>query len=349
MLTVQKTAEITGASLVSGNPGREISSIASFDDAGPGELTFADQPEFLSKLENTRAGAVLVPEGTAANSNCPAALLASPSPRLAFFKIVEHLFPKPGLVEGVHPSAVIGDNVSLGSGTCIAANATVGNNVVIGAGTHIMGNVYIGDNCIIGDDCEIKPNATLMERTRLGHRVIVHSGAVIGSDGYGFAQNNGEHSRLIHTGHVEIGNDVEIGACTTIDRGTLGVTRIGDGVKTDNQVHIAHNVKIGDNTLVVAQVGIAGSTAIGKNVIIAGKAGISGHLTIGDNAIVGPYAGVSANVPHGEIVSGLPHMPHKTWLKVANIISRLPGMRTKLLSLEKRIKKIEHTESTDTE
>jgi UDP-3-O-[3-hydroxymyristoyl] glucosamine N-acyltransferase len=165
---------------------------------------------------------------------------------------------------------------------------------------------------------------------------------VIGSDGYGFAQNAGTHEKLIHTGHVTIGNHVEIGACNTIDRGTLGVTCLGNGVKTDNLVHIAHNVKIGDNTLVVAQVGIAGSTCIGKNVIIAGKAGISGHLTIGDSAIVGPYAGVSKDVPENEIVSGIPHMAHKTWLKVANIIPRLPEMRKKIFSFEKRLKNLEN-------
>jgi len=319
---------------------------ASFDDAGPKDLTFAVDQSYLSRLDQTRAGAILVPDSFSPDKTYQAALLACPTPKISFFKVIEHLYPRPKLKEEVHFTSVIGENVTIGKGTCIGANTTIGDKVTIGTNVHSMANTYVGDHSTIGEGCEIKPNVTIMDRSSLGDNVIIHSGAVIGSDGYGFAQSNGEHNKLIHTGYVEIGDNVEIGACTTIDRGTLGVTRIGNGVKTDNQVHIAHNVKIGDNTLVVAQVGIAGSTFIGKNVIIAGKAGISGHLTIGDNAIVGPYAGVSADVSSGEIVSGIPHMPHKTWLKVANIISRLPGMRTKLLSLDKRIKKIE---SNDTE
>ena len=341
MLKVQKIVELTDSSIAAGDPGLKISGVSSFNDAGPDDLTFAVETAYLSRLDQTRAGAVLVPDSFSPEKRYKAALLKNPNPKLSFFKIVEHLYPAPKLKEGIHPSAVIGENLTIGKGSCIDANATIGRDVTIGAGVHIMANAYVGDGSTIGDGCEIKPNVTIMERSCLGQKVIIHSGAVVGSDGYGFAQNNGEHNKLIHTGYVDIGDNAEIGACTTIDRGTLGVTRIGSGVKTDNQVHIAHNVKIGNNTLVVAQVGIAGSTTVGDNVIIAGKAGISGHLTIGDNAIVGPYAGVSADVPPGEIVSGIPHMPHKTWLKVANVISRLPGMRTKLLSMDKRLKRIE--------
>lgn len=204
-----------------------------------------------------------------------------------------------------------------------------------------MPGVYIGDNVVIGDNTLIKPNVTIMEKTRIGHNVIIHSGTVIGSDGFGFTQSSDKHQKLIHTGYVRIGNDVEIGACNTIDRGTLGMTIIGNGVKTDNLVHIAHNVKIGDNTLIVAQVGIAGSTKVGNNVIIAGKAGITGHIKIGDGSIVGPYAGVHSDVPENQVVSGIPQMPHNRWRKVVTIISRLPEMRKKLFAFEKRLKDIE--------
>ena len=176
----------------------------------------------------------------------------------------------------------------------------------------------------------------------IGNRCFIDCNTSIGSDGFGFVQDTNQHQKLIHTGFVSIGNDVEIGACNTIDRGTLGMTVIGNGVKTDNLVHIAHNVKIGDKTLIVAQVGIAGSAAIGKNVIIAGKAGITGHITIGDGAIVGPYAGVYANVPDNEIVSGIPQMKHTHWRKVVNVLSRLPEMRKKIFSFDKRIKKLEN-------
>ncbi|MCG8688960.1 MAG: UDP-3-O-(3-hydroxymyristoyl)glucosamine N-acyltransferase [Desulfobacterales bacterium] len=340
MVTAQQIAEMINAQ-VYGDQGVEISGASSFDDAGPKDLTFAVDHSYLSRLSQCSAGLVIVPSDYIPSDQCNTPLLKSDNPKLSFFKVVEYLFPKEQLCEFIHPSAVIGPNCLIGEGTRIDANATIEKNTVIGDHVHIMANAYIGADCQIGDHSEIKPNATLMEKSRLGKNVIIHSGAVIGSDGYGFTQDNGNHAKIVHTGYVEIGNDVEIGACTTIDRGTLGITRIGNGVKTDNLVHIAHNVKIGDNTLVVGQVGIAGSTQIGKNVILAGKAGISGHLKIGDGAIVGPYAGVSKDVPANEIVSGIPHMPHKTWLKVANIISRLPGMRTKLLSLEKRLKLLE--------
>ena len=211
----------------------------------------------------------------------------------------------------------------------------------MGENVRLMPGVYIGDDVVIGNQTLIKPNTTILDGTRIGQRVIIHSGTVIGSDGFGFAQDSNEHRKLIHTGYVSIGDDAEIGACNTIDRGTLGTTIIGNGVKTDNLVHIAHNVKIGDNTLIVAQVGIAGSTTVGRNVIIAGKAGISGHIKIGDGAIIGPYSGVHSNVGEKEVVSGVPHMPHTLWRKVVSILVRLPEMRKTLFSFEKRLKEIE--------
>ncbi len=340
MVTADEIAGMVGAHVI-GDPGYRIQGVSSFDDAGPDDLTFAVDQRYLSRLKETRAGIVLVPEDFSRELGFETTLLFSPNPKLSFFKMVEFLCPGDQTDEGIHPSAVIGAGTDIGTGTCIGANAVIGRDVVIGDQVRIMAGVFVGNHCRIKDGCEIKPNVTLMEKSRLGKGVIIHSNAVIGSDGFGFTRDADGHAKLIHTGYVDIGDHAEIGACTTIDRGTLGVTRIGCGVKTDNQVHIAHNVKIGDNTLVVAQVGIAGSTRIGANVIIAGKAGVSGHLTVGDGAIVGPYAGVSKDVPPNEIVSGIPHMPHKTWLKVVNIISRLPGMRTKLLSLEKRLNALE--------
>ncbi len=321
----------------------EISGLSSFDDAGPDDLTFACDPIYLSRINQCRAGAVLVPDSFCPEPNLSlnCILLKAANPKLSFFKILELFHPGKPLVPHIHPGAIFGSNSMTGKGARVEANVVIGDNVMIGNRVHIMANVYIADGCSIGDHTVIKPNVTLMEGTTLGHHVMVHSGSVIGSDGFGFTQNAGIHEKLAHTGYVKIGDHVEIGACNTIDRGTLGVTRLGNGVKTDNLVHIAHNVKIGDNTLVVAQVGIAGSTCIGKNVIIAGKAAISGHLTIGDSVIVGPYAGVTSDVPEKQIVSGIPHMPHKIWLKVSNIIPRLPGMRKKLLSFEKRLKNLE--------
>lgn len=331
-------------SRVTGNPNLEIKGLSSFDDAGPHDLTFACDGAYLSRINETKAGAVLVPESFALEPDVSidCVLLKTEHPKLSFFRILELLYPEKPLVPQIHARAVFGNNVTLGKGIRVDANVIIGHNVTIGDHVHIMANGVIGDECSLGDHTIIKPNVTLMAGSILGHHVIVHPGSVIGSDGFGFAPNAGTHEKLIHTGHVEIGNHVEIGACNTIDRGTLGVTLLGNGVKTDNLVHIAHNVKIGENTLVVAQVGIAGSTWVGKNVIIAGKAGISGHLTIGDSVIVGPYAGVSKDVPAKQIVSGIPHMPHKIWLRVSNIIPRLPEMRKKLFSFERRLTDLEN-------
>ncbi|MCP3944433.1 MAG: UDP-3-O-(3-hydroxymyristoyl)glucosamine N-acyltransferase [Desulfobacteraceae bacterium] len=342
-LSINEIIKIVPA-LVTGDHDFEITGLSSFDDAGSHDLTFACDPTYLARLNRCRAGAVIVPESFSpqplVSLNC--VLLKTSNPKLSFFKILELFHPKKPLIAHVHGTAILGRNLRSGEGTRVEANVVIGDDVVIGNHVHIMPNVYIANGCVLGDYTVIKPNVTLMEGTILGHHVIVHPGSVIGSDGYGFAQNAQIHEKLAHTGHVKIGNHVEIGACNTIDKGTLGVTSLGNGVKTDNLVHIAHNVKIGDNTLVVAQVGIAGSTCIGKNVIIAGKAGISGHLTIGDYAIVGPYAGVSKDVPANEIVSGIPHMPHKTWLKVSSIVPRLPEMRKKISSLERKMKNLEN-------
>lgn len=342
MLTADQIAAMVNAR-IDGDPGTIISGVSSFDDAGPNDLTFAVDHSFFSRLNETNAGIILVPDQAPRLSG--RTFLYSDNPKLAFFKVVAHLMPPEPLKAFIHPSAVIAEECSIGEGTRIEAHVSIGPGCTIGRHVHIMPNTVIGKQCRINDACRISPNVTLADKTQIGSQSIIHPNCVIGSDGFGFVQDGDAHAKLVHTGYVHIGECCEIGAGNTIDRGTLGITRIGNGVKTDNQVHIAHNVKIGDNTLVVAQVGIAGSTTIGKDVIIAGKAGISGHLNIGDGAIVGPYAGVSGDVPPGNIVSGIPHMSHKIWLKVSRIIPRLPSLRTRLLSIEKRIKKLESNQT----
>lgn len=198
-------------------------------------------------------------------------------------------------------------------------------------------HVVFGEGVCIGDDVEVFPNVTILKGCVVGNRVIIHPGSVIGSDGFGFVPDGEQHYKIPQLGIVVIDDDVEIGACNTIDRATFGKTWIKQGVKTDNHIHIAHNVVIGENTLIVAQVGIAGSTTIGKNVILAGQAGIGGHLSIGDRVTVGPQAGVTRSVSEGQVVSGTPEMPHRLWLRVSQIIPRLPELKKKVAVLEKRM------------
>jgi len=341
-LSVKEIAKIIDAEIF-GDNSLLIKGVSSFEDSNIYDITFAGDSQFLNKLEKTRAGAVIVPQshGIDIDRFKDIVFLKAENPKISFFKLVSIFYPPKKTDPGIHPSADIGLNVKIGKNCIIQSNVFIGDNVSLGDNVHIMPGVYVGEDVIIGDKTLIKPNVTIMEKSRIGDHVIIHSGTTIGSDGFGFTQSNGIHEKIIHTGYVQLGNYVEIGAGNTIDRGTLGTTIIGDGVKTDNLVHIAHNVKVGENTLIVAQVGIAGSTIIGKNVIIAGKASISGHIKIGDGSIVGPLAGVYSDVPENEIVSGIPHMPHKHWRKVVSVMSRLPEMRKNLFSLEKRVKKIE--------
>ena len=341
--SVKEIAKLIHAKVV-GNSSFLVKGVSSFDDACSHDITFAIESKYLSDLQQTKAGVIIVPDTFKFDQDhCRNIIvLKTDNPKASFFKLVSLFHPEKIKLPCIHNNADIGYHVKFGKNPIVESNVFIGDNVKIGDNVHLMPGVYVGDNVFIGDNTLIKPNVTLMEKTRIGNNVIIHSGTVIGSDGFGFTQDAGTHEKIIHTGYVHIGNHVEIGACNTIDRGTLGMTIIGNGVKTDNLVHIAHNVKVGDNTLIVAQVGIAGSTRLGKNVIIAGKAGITGHVTIGDNCIVGPFAGVYSDVPENEIVSGIPHMPHGQWRKVVRIISRLPEMRKALFSFEKRLKNLEN-------
>jgi len=338
ILTLKEIADKTGAEIV-GDPEKTITGVSSFEDADSGELTFASDPKFLKRMDQTRAGAIFVPPEVVVPESGGPDLLIIDNPRLHFFRILALFHPLQGPMPGISPKATLGEGVRVGRDVAIFPGVFVGDGTLIGDGVSLMPGTYLGQNTVIGNGTMIKPNVTIMENSRIGKRVIIHSGTVIGSDGFGFTQDISRHEKIPHAGFVQIDDDVEIGAGNTIDRGTFGRTWIKEGVKTDNLVHIAHNVVVGRHTLLVAQVGIAGSSSLGDNVIVAGKAGISGHLKVGDNAIVGPGAGVLHDVPPGKIVSGMPQMDHKIWLKVGNIIPRLPEMRKKLLALEKKFER----------
>jgi UDP-3-O-[3-hydroxymyristoyl] glucosamine N-acyltransferase len=333
-----------GASL-GGEGTRMIRGAAAFEAAGPDEITFADSAKVLRKLGEARAGAVIVPPGF--SESAAPELVYAESPRLAFARALQLFFPPARPASGISPMASIGENFKAGPDVSIGPMVAIGADVVLGARVWLHSGVVVGDQVEIGDDTVVYPNTTILSGCRIGRRVIIHAGTVIGSDGYGFVPDGDCHVKIPQTGIVQIDDDVEIGALNAVDRATFGRTWIKSGVKTDNQVHIGHNVTIGENSLVVAQVGIAGSAEIGKHVTIAGQAGVGGHIRIGDNAVVGPQAGVARSVPEGRVVSGTPEMPHRLWLKVGQLLPRLPEIKRRVDQLEAMVKKISGTSGAD--
>ncbi|UCF95697.1 MAG: UDP-3-O-(3-hydroxymyristoyl)glucosamine N-acyltransferase [Desulfobacterales bacterium] len=330
------------AALVQGNvvgdPNKLIRGVAPFETAHEDEITLAGQAKFLKKMDETRAGAVIVASGVEGFSHN---LLQVDNPPVAFAQVMEFFHP-PAVPEAViDPRAVIGRDFVCGADVAIGPLAVVGDRVTLGDRVWLFPGVIIGNDVVIGDDTIIYPNVTVYSRCRIGQRVIIHAGTVIGSDGFGFAPNGDQYYKIPHTGSVQIDDDVEIGANNTIDRGTFGKTWVRRGVKTDNLVHIAHNVTVGENSVLVAQVGISGSVTIGKNAILAGQAGIAGHLRIGDRATVGPQCGVGKSVPDGAVVIGSPEMPHKKWFRLQRIVAQLPELKKRLEALEKKLQQME--------
>jgi UDP-3-O-[3-hydroxymyristoyl] glucosamine N-acyltransferase len=336
-ISIAKIAEMVNGR-VSGDADREIQGVAPFEEATETDISFAADAKHLKHITGTKAGALIVPlsyEKSFRN------LIFVENPKAAFAKVMMLFHPPPEPHAYTSDTARIGEDFSCGRDVLISAFVSIGDQVVIGDRVSIHPGSVIGNRVIIGHDTVIEPNVTVMAHCRIGSRVIIHAGTVIGSDGFGFAMEDNTHQKIPQIGNVVIGDDVELGANNTIDRATFGSTIIGNGVKTDNLVHIAHNVQVGENTLLIAQVGIAGSTKIGNNVILAGQVAIGPHVTIGDNVIVGPQSGIAKSIPDNEIQTGTPGMPHKLFLRVQRMIQKLPELNKKVLQLEKRLKKVE--------
>ena len=337
MLTVGELVETLGGKLLSGPAETSLSGLNSLADAGAGELSFFSNPKYLGALRQSRASAVLVPRGFEPPAELPPALalVAVDSPSLAFAQLLERFAPPAAVdVPGVAPTAVLGRGVRLGEGVSIQAYVVIEDGVEIGAGTFVGAGVFIGAGSTVGEGSRLYPHVTIRERTRLGRRVIVHSGTVIGSDGFGFETQAGRHVKIPQTGVVQIDDDVEIGANCTIDRARFGRTHIGEGTKIDNLVHIAHNVVVGPHCILVAQVGISGSTRLGKYVTMAGQVGTVGHIEIGDQAIVAAKAGVSKDVPAKAVVFGYPAQPLKDFKESQAHVRRLPKLVERVRKLE---------------
>jgi UDP-3-O-[3-hydroxymyristoyl] glucosamine N-acyltransferase len=271
-------------------------------------------------------------------------LLQVDHPLVAFAKVIAFFHPPRRLPVQIHPRAHVADGVKLGNDVCVGAGAVIGSGARLGDRVQVHAGAVIADDVVIGDDVTIFPNVTVLERCQIGSRVTIRAGSVIGSDGFGFAPDGEIYHRIPHVGTVHIEDDVEIGANNTIDRATFGETRIGRGVKTDNQVHIAHNVGVGENTILVAQVGISGSVQIGRHAIVAGQAGIAGHLNIGDRAVIGPRSGIVKDVAEGQTVVGEPGMEPRRFYRVLRIMRNLPELKKRLEILEKKLQKIAENE-----
>jgi UDP-3-O-[3-hydroxymyristoyl] glucosamine N-acyltransferase len=326
---------------VAGEPTKRIAGIAPLNVAGPDQITFAVNAKYLQQAADSKAGAIIVPRTIAPPRGIN--LVLADNPQVAFNAVVALFHPPHRPDPGVSSHAVVASDACLGQRVAVGAFASIGNRSTIGDRTVIQHGVFIGRHVSIGKDVLIHPNVTILDFCRIGDRVTIHPGTVIGSDGFGFVPDGGRFHKIPQIGIVQIDDDVEIGAGNTIDRATLGRTWIQRGVKTDNLVHIAHNVVIGEDSVIVAQVGIAGSTKVGHHAILAGQAGISGHLTIGNNVTVGPMTGVAKDIADGEVVSsGSPAMPHRTWLRVQRIIPSLPDMKKQIADLTKKIAELEN-------
>jgi len=335
--TLGELAHLIGGE-VRGDARIAISGISSIEKAREGEITFIAQSKYLPMARKTEASAIITAQ-TIEGVDKP--LLLTDNPYLAYAKIATFFHPHPQPKRGIAENAIVGEGTRIGKDVSIYPFVFIGKKVTIADGVIIYPHTFIGDETSIDQETIIYSNVSVRERCRIGKRVIIHSGTVIGSDGFGFAPDGNRYHKIPQVGTVQIDDDVEIGANNTIDRGALGSTWLKRGVKTDNLVHIAHNVVVGEDTLLVAQVGISGSATIGKHVTLAGQVGVVGHLEIGDNTIVGAKTGVSGSVPADTVVSGYPHMPHRQWLKSSRCYPLLPQMRKALNALEKKVEVLE--------
>jgi UDP-3-O-[3-hydroxymyristoyl] glucosamine N-acyltransferase len=334
-------AERVGCRL-EGDEAIEIRGVRGLEDAGPEDLTFVTGERHLARLRESRAAAVIVADGLPSPGR---PTLRTPNPYLALARALAVFHPAPVAQPGIHPTAVVSADARVDPQASIGPLCVLQAGVEIGAGTALEAQVFVGTDARIGCGCRIFPQVTLREGTWLGDRVTIHSGAVIGADGFGFARDGARYVKIPQVGRVVIEDDVEIGANAAIDRATLGETRIGRGAKLDNLVQIGHNVQIGQDTVIVAQVGVSGSTRIGSRVTLAGQVGVVDHVSIGDDVIVGAQAGVSKDIPTGSIVLGSPAVPHRDFKRQLAATARLPELAKLVRALETRLKDVENRQA----
>jgi UDP-3-O-[3-hydroxymyristoyl] glucosamine N-acyltransferase len=331
--TAADIAKLLGGEVI-GDPALVLSGFAPADRAKPGELTFAENESYFARAEQSAASAVIV-DGLFTSKK--KVIVRVPNARIAFAKILPLFFPEPTFPPGIHPTAVVAKSAELDASVHVGPYCVLGEGVRIGPRSVLQGANHVGALCQLGEEVNLFPNVTLYARTEVGNRVRIHSGAVVGSDGFGYVPDGGEHRKVPQIGNVIIRDDVEIGANVTIDRGALGPTIVGKGTKIDNLVQIAHNVTLGDHCLIVSQTGIAGSTKLGNYVTLAGQVGLSGHLKIGNRVSIGAQSGVMHNISDGEKWFGYPAGPDRQAKRQIVALQQLPDLLRRVAELEKRL------------
>jgi UDP-3-O-[3-hydroxymyristoyl] glucosamine N-acyltransferase len=322
-MKLAELARILGATC-HGDPEQEITGVEGIEKAGPGQLPFVANPKYTPFARSTKAGAVLVANDFEAIT---ASTLRTSNPYLAFARAVDIFYPPPVYPAGIHPTAVIDPSASVANNVHVGAYVVIGAQAVIGEGTTLLPHAVIYPKANLGRRCFIHAHAVVRENCYLGDGVILQNGAVVGSDGFGFAkEDSGAWRKITQSGAVILGNDVEVQANSCIDRASVGNTEIDRGVKIDNLVQVGHGSRVGENTLLCAQVGLAGSSGVGKNVVLAGQVGVVGHSFIGDGVVVTAQSGVPGDVAPGSVISGSPAFEHRRWLRSVAAFSRLPDL-----------------------
>lgn len=324
---------------VTGDPETRVTGFASLEGARSGDLVYVEGGKHLARALASAAAALLVardvPTGARRGGK---ALIRVANPKLAFARVVDWLEPEPRLAVGIHPTAVVHETAQLAAEVAVGPHAVMEANVRVGAGCQIGAGCYLGEDVVLGEGCVLFPRVTLYRGVRLGARVRIHAGAVVGSDGFGYIFADGRYHKFPQRGRVEIGDDVEIGANSTIDRGALDATRIGRGSKLDNLVHVAHNVAIGEHCVLAAQTGVSGSSTLGNQVVAGGQVGISDHVRIEDGAMLGGQAGIFKRILRGQTFWGTPGRPIGELKKILVHFGRLPELAARVEALEKKRK-----------
>jgi UDP-3-O-[3-hydroxymyristoyl] glucosamine N-acyltransferase len=328
-----EAAERVGGWVAPENYEKLIVGVASLDDANEGDLSFYGNPKYLKALRKSHATAVLVPHGFAEEVRATRVWVDNPAE--AFAKLLEVFAPAPICPStGIHPSAIVAADAEIGTEVTIEAFAVIESGARIGARTIIGAHSYIGHHAILGEECRLYPHVTIRERSLIGRRVVLHPGVIIGSDGFGYEFRDGRQQKIPQTGTVQIDDDVEIGANSTIDRARFGRTWIQEGVKIDNLVQIAHNVTIGRHTVICAQVGISGSVRVGNYVTLAGKVGVNGHIEIGDGAIAAAMGAITKSVPPREVLVGVPARPMREYKRNFALLNNIDKLYERVKRLE---------------